>query len=300
MTITITISTIITSAILLSGIIGVSLSDSDAFASGQGKGNDKEQGKPGHGEKGCETASAASQGKTNNPHCDDDDDGITNANDNCPTTPNPNQTDSDNDGIGDVCDDSDGDGVNDPNDNCPTTPNPNQTDSDGDGIGDACDPTPFLDNCLNSTSDSCIDVDGILSATAGIGVGTHTEVALGSPLNPFPSPGSPPTGLDWFDTDGNGVWSAGDDLHSEDGLTCPGAIRNGVHDLGLDCKVLDIDGSLVNGQQVDCDIEVGANFGTTVTVCPDPLVKYFDFNGNGSYDMGEDLILDTNGNSIFD
>jgi len=264
MTNTITITAIITSLILVSGILGISLSNSDAFASGQGKGNDDGQGKPGHGEEGCETASAASQGKTNNPHCDDDSDGITNA-----------------------------------NDNCPATPNPDQLDSDGDGIGDACDPTPFLDNCLNSKSDSCIDVDGIISPTDGVGTG-FTEVTIGSPLNSFPSPGNPPTGLDWFDTDGNGVWSAGDDLHSEDPTTCPTAIRNGVHDLGADCKVLDIDNSLVNGQQVDCDIEVGANFGTTVTVCPDPLVKYFDFNGNNSYDMGEDIILDLNGNGIFD
>lgn len=158
-------------------------------------------------------------------------------------------------------------------------------------------------------NDLIIDADGI--ATRGDGLGTcgspvtlgSQDVVQGDPLNSFPSFGSPPTGLDWFDQDGNGVWTmtcSGDDLHSEDPGTCAGADRDGVHDLGIDCKVLDYDNSLVDQEQVDCDIEAGANFGTTVTVCPDPLVKYHDDNGNGSYEMGEDLVFDANNDGIFD
>jgi len=54
-------------AIMLTGATIVGLPD--AFASGQGKGNDSDKGKDGHGQKGCETAKEASKGKTMNPHC---------------------------------------------------------------------------------------------------------------------------------------------------------------------------------------------------------------------------------------
>jgi len=54
-------------AIMLTGATIIGLPD--AFASGQGKGNDSNKGKDGHGQKGCETAKEASKGKTMNPHC---------------------------------------------------------------------------------------------------------------------------------------------------------------------------------------------------------------------------------------
>jgi len=55
-------------AIMLTGATVVGLPD--AFASGQGKGNDSDKGKDDHGQKGCENAKQKSKGKTNNPHCD--------------------------------------------------------------------------------------------------------------------------------------------------------------------------------------------------------------------------------------
>ncbi len=65
-----TLSEIMIKVILLSGTLGFVLSNPDVFASGQGKGNDEDKGKEGHGQKGCETATNDSQGKTKNPHCE--------------------------------------------------------------------------------------------------------------------------------------------------------------------------------------------------------------------------------------
>jgi len=68
---TLVFSAIIISVILVSGTIGYSLSNPEAFASGQGKGKDPGKGNEDHGKKGCETATEASEGKTKNPHCED-------------------------------------------------------------------------------------------------------------------------------------------------------------------------------------------------------------------------------------
>ena len=41
---------------------------------------------------------------------------------------------------------------------------------------------------------------------------------------------------------------------------------------------------------------------TTFTGCtgPDPLLMFYDADGNGFYDNGEDIILDANANGVFD
>jgi hypothetical protein len=68
------------------------------------------------------------------------------------------------------------------------------------------------------------------------------------------------------------------------------------HNLGADCKVLDIDASLTDGQPVDCDFEFGA-------FCPPGLpdnVKFHDANGDAVYNNGEDIVLDLNGSGVFD
>lgn len=57
-------------AVLVTGILAINIISTEVYGSGQGKGNDDGKGKPGHGEQGCETAKAASEGRTNNPHCD--------------------------------------------------------------------------------------------------------------------------------------------------------------------------------------------------------------------------------------
>jgi len=102
------------------------------------------------------------------------------------------------------------------------------------------------------TTDEIIDADGIL--TAGSGDPGAREVQPGDALTTFPVTGTPDAGLDMFDQDGNGLWTQGvDDLHSEDPATCATAIRDGFHQLGFDCKVLDLNGDLADGEQVDCD-----------------------------------------------
>ncbi len=68
---TLTFSVIITSVILVSGTLGFALSNTDAFASGQGGGQDQGKGKGGHDYGACEIAKEASEDRTQNPHCED-------------------------------------------------------------------------------------------------------------------------------------------------------------------------------------------------------------------------------------
>lgn len=151
---------------------------------------------------------------------------------------------------------------------------------------------------FNEPRDAIVDADGTLSRFSGDP--TFREVVDGDPLTPFPTPPIGNEGLDWFDTDGTCTWTFGDDLHVEDGATHPGALRNGVHDDGLDPLVLDWDNSLDTDpavEQVDVDLETG----TTFTGCPgpDPMLKFFDANGSMFWDDGEDLVLDLNGDGFF-
>jgi hypothetical protein len=156
------------------------------------------------------------------------------------------------------------------------------------------------------SNDLVIDADG--TASPGDGVPRDIDTPLGARLSDFPVQGVADAGLDWFDNDSDGQWTPGedgDDLHSEDPATCPTAIRDSDHDLGADCKVLDLNSSLVDGQAVDCDLEVNAGF-TEPHVssggCPSALnnIRYHDANGDLSWDDGEDIILDVNGNGVFD
>lgn len=159
--------------------------------------------------------------------------------------------------------------------------------SHGDFVVTATNVCPPLPCPIN---DTIIDADG--TASPGSGVPGAVEVSCGDALIPL---NSTPNfaGLDHFDNDSDFAWTfgpAGDDIHLEDPTagTCPTALRNAVYDLGFDCVVLDIDGSLVDGQPVRCD-----------NAC-DPLMSFRDNDGNGFYNDGEDLVLDANGNGIFD
>jgi hypothetical protein len=147
--------------------------------------------------------------------------------------------------------------------------------------------------------DAIIDADGTASPQSGDPAAR--EVTPGTALANFPTTTFNDSGLDMFDQDGNQAWTLGpngDDLHAEGPTFCPTAIRNGVHELGFDCKVLDINGDLANGDQVDCDLEVGFSF--SGMPCPPPGVRYHDANGNGAWDDGEDIVLDQNNNGVFD
>ena len=77
-----------------------------------------------------------------------------------------------------------------------------------------------------------------------------------------------------------------------------GKVIKDLEEAGSDFIHLDVmDGSFVNGQQVDVDLETG----TTFTGCPgvDPRLMYYDTNGVTNWDDGEDIILDVNGDGIF-
>lgn len=171
----------------------------------------------------------------------------------------------------------------------------------GDFVVTATNPCPPPPCPVN---DTIIDADG--TASPGDGVPAAVETVCGMPLASFPTATFIGSGLDWFDNDGNGAWtlgSSGDDLHVEDFTFCPTAIRDAIHQVGADCVVLDIDGSLFTGQPVDCDLEVDAAFsGAFPGSCASPItnVRYHDANGNGAWDNGEDIVLDGNGNGVFD
>jgi len=160
--------------------------------------------------------------------------------------------------------------------------------------------------CLaESVTEPVIDADGI--DTPGHGGAAAVDTPCGATLSDFPA-AVQDAGLDWFDNDHDGQWTFGpdgDDLHSEDTTTCPTANRNGVHDLGQDCKIIDLDASLFSGQQVDCDLEVNVPFTPPHIFsggCPSSLnnIRWYDANGDGGWDSGEDIILDANGNGTFD
>ena len=122
---------------------------------------------------------------------------------------------------------------------------------------------------------------------------------LGAALAPFPVGAPNGSGLAMFDNDADGTWTFGfngDDLHVDGPAFCPTAIADGTHNAGADCVVLDLNGSLVDGQVESCDLETGA-------ACVAPLpsrIKYHDANGNSAWDNGEDIVLDVNNDGICD
>lgn len=162
----------------------------------------------------------------------------------------------------------------------------------GDTLGPCAPPPP--PTCAGAV-DICIDADGF--TTPGTGLPGAAETLVGDVLTTFPITGvGALAGLDGFDNDLSGSWTLGDDLHAEDPAQCPGAIRNAVYNLGLDCVVLDLDGSFFDLQPVTCDLEFAVPF---ITAC-DPLLKYRDGNSDGIWQSGEDIVLDVNGNGVFD
>ncbi|WP_437914917.1 hypothetical protein WME73_04970 [Sorangium sp. So ce302] len=149
--------------------------------------------------------------------------------------------------------------------------------------------------CDCPASDAIIDADGTLSS--GDGVPGSVDVTCGDTLTAFPQPVFNGSGLDMFDFDGNAAWTFGvDAMHAEGPTFCPTAIRDGIHQLGSDCIVVDTGGNLFDGAVVSCDLEVGA---FCVPPLPSPI-SFHDANGNGAWDDGEDIVLDANDNGVFD
>jgi len=164
-------------------------------------------------------------------------------------------------------------------------------------------------------SDEIIDLDGIV--TKGIGVSADQEVFPGATLVAWPAPPGatfPPMnereGIDWVDRDKNPekAWSDGDSLFSEDDATCTTSDRDMEYDEGIDCVILEGPlGPIPDGLLTDCDLETGTSPSMLFppgTICqdirPNVLLTFFDTNENGFWNDGEDIVLDFNGNLIFD
>jgi hypothetical protein len=149
-----------------------------------------------------------------------------------------------------------------------------------------------------------IDADG--TTTPGRGIPGAVEVAVLDPLSSWPTGPLDVEGIDWFDNDESLTWTLGDDIHVE-GPAYPTALRDGLHDNNVnfsDPVVLDLDGSLVDGQPVDVDLESGLPDPTGTAPDPDPpgpdpMLKFFDANGVTNWDDGEDIVLDLNLDGIF-
>jgi hypothetical protein len=160
----------------------------------------------------------------------------------------------------------------------------------------AC-PAPSLALCNGAKFDLCVDGDGVATPLRGA-----FAIPLGAPLSTWPTGFDPGDhGIDMFDNDVSDSWTDADDIHLEGAsAACPTGIRNAFHELTADCKVLDLNGSLAGGQPVSCDLETGIDFNGAAAGGCDPLLTFHDTSGDGFYDDGEDIILDTNGNGTFD
>jgi hypothetical protein len=137
--------------------------------------------------------------------------------------------------------------------------------------------------------DICVDGDGI----ASVGPGTFS-INVGDTILSASALGNP-AGLDLIERSAvDGVYAAGDDLMVEDPTgtpSCPTASRDAIYNNNADaqdCIVLDPDGTLADGDNVTCDTGAGCG------------LWFKDDNGNGRYDVGEDLVVDVNNNGIFD
>jgi hypothetical protein len=152
-------------------------------------------------------------------------------------------------------------------------------------------------SCGTPNFDRIIDADGLASKLSGDPAAR--EVLSGMALNAWPAGDPDNAGVDTFDKDSNGVWTFGvDDIHMEGASAdCPTGIRNAAHELGEDCIVLDENGDFATGQLVTCDLE---GFIAFVPGGCEARIRWHDANGDGDWDPGEDIVLDVNGNGIFD
>ena len=174
----------------------------------------------------------------------------------------------------------------------------------------------FIIQPAYAQSDLLIDLDGIISKLKG--GDEFQDVFPGAPLTPFPPPVFPMAGsrvgIDFFDQTNPGFFDPGDDLHAEDTDNCPTSLRDGIHNNVLngkiDCVILDDPAfpanPLINGRVVDCDLETGGSPSELYTFpCQVPNLTFYDEpedDGvpNGHYDLGEDIVLDLDGDGVYD
>ncbi len=124
--------------------------------------------------------------------------------------------------------------------------------------------------------DTIIDADGVV--TSDDGIPGAVEVSDGDLLIDFTGTTNYFLSLiGMFDTDSSGSWTEGDDLIAHTSANVPKVI-------------LDKDGSLTSISVPDFYLDALTTYWG---------IRYHDANGNGGWDNGEDIVLDTNGDYIF-
>jgi hypothetical protein len=146
----------------------------------------------------------------------------------------------------------------------------------------AHDPTVSAD--YSGASDIVIEGDGTSSNTSGL-PGAQ-EVANNNALTTFESAFSVNRtyGILMFESDNNSLWSIGDTLVLELGTI------DGLYNSATDVIMLSGNSTLSNGDPASFQLLlVGDLLG----------ILFHDANSNGSWDDGEDIVLDANHNDLY-
>ena len=153
------------------------------------------------------------------------------------------------------------------------------------------DPTAHI--CNQLMSDICIDFDGTTSSGRGLG---SQESFLGATLLPLTGTATL-DGVDWFDSDADGIHDLGWDALVIDESTgnCGTNAANLDNDQydnnanDVDCVIVDISSMLQDTDAASADLEDGTDL--SVNVNGFPSFWFHDDNGNLMYDDGEDIFL---------
>jgi len=231
----------------------------------------------------------------------------------------PFDRDTDNDGLDDGVEDANKNGVVDGGETDPCNP-----DSDGDGFGDGTEvsngtSSPILyDPCAAAVNDTCLDVDGTATGNNGVGVNPlfFEQVTGGAVLTAF---GAGPPGLLVVNDSPNngvpGVWDPSpfdDDIWFDfDPAHCPApGFPSGFWNPNVDCLILDADTTLIPFvTAATCDLSAATSATVPGNSCgpfagPGSIVFLDGVSEGlnvwaGFYDDGEDIIIDGNGDGIF-
>ena len=144
----------------------------------------------------------------------------------------------------------------------------------------------------SQTNDFVIDADG--TSTAGDGLPVNANTLPGAVIRTFEatvasiaegSRFAQGQSILWYDNDLDGKWSAGDDLVLEVGN------NDSDYDEGTDLVILDANASLANGLVGSAQLQAIGDL---------LLIGFYDANGDGDWDSGENIIVDVNADGDYD